>query len=175
MNNQEPRWGDHLLESYERMMENLVEQLQEISEKVTPKIEQALDRVKKNALQWEKLSTEEAEHLADVLRKDLQSAGRYLAEGRKELGEWFKFDVDLLEDRFLEFFTKAADQSAVEWLNLRERAWDIEHYSSGEIAGPGALICESCAQEIHFQKPGHIPPCPKCHGSVFHRPRQDET
>lgn len=167
-------WGDHLLQAYEKMMGHLVEQIKELSDKVTPPIEQALTQVKQKAIELEELSVHEAEHLAEVIGKDLRSAGQYLSSGSKELGDWFKFDVNQVEDRFLEQFTKAADQTAIELLKLKERAWEVAHYNTGEITGPGTLICEACQEELHFRAPGHVPPCPKCHKTLFVRPGSAE-
>ncbi|MCK5669240.1 MAG: hypothetical protein KAI15_09155, partial [Gammaproteobacteria bacterium] len=40
---------------------------------------------------------------------------------------------------------------------------------TGEIAGFGTLVCDECGEKLHFHKSGHIPPCPKCHKTSFHR------
>jgi len=42
-------------------------------------------------------------------------------------------------------------------------------YRTGEMTGPGTLVCDKCEEHLHFHKVGHIPPCPKCHAVNFHR------
>ena len=54
---------------------------------------------------------------------------------------------------------------------LREQA-ELAGYHTGEITGPGTLVCDNCGEELHFHKPSRIPPCPKCKGTSFHRKRE---
>ena len=51
------------------------------------------------------------------------------------------------------------DDSLQEILKLKEQA---PEYRTGEITGPGTLLCSECGEQLHFHRPGHIPPCPKC-------------
>lgn len=169
MTGQKKTFGNHLLEAYEKMVERLVLQLQGLSDKAAPEVERRLTLAKQKAVELGELTVQEAEQIAGVLWKDLRSAGRHLASGGKELEEWLEFDANQVEARFLELFSSAADQTAIELLNLRERAWEAEHYQTGEVTGPGTLVCAACQQQVHFHAPGHVPPCPKCHGSLFAR------
>ena len=49
---------------------------------------------------------------------------------------------------------------------------DAAHYlaDTGEVTGQGSLTCVGCGHELHFARPGHIPPCPGCQGTEFKRP-----
>jgi NADH pyrophosphatase NudC (nudix superfamily) len=42
-------------------------------------------------------------------------------------------------------------------------------YHTGEITGIGTLFCDNCGHSLHFSKTGHIPPCPHCSHTRFHR------
>ncbi len=42
-------------------------------------------------------------------------------------------------------------------------------YSTGEITTAGSLTCQECGSKMNFKKTGHIPPCPKCSGTLFHK------
>jgi len=33
----------------------------------------------------------------------------------------------------------------------------------------GAFRCVSCDTHMRLKKPGHLPPCPKCHKTAFFR------
>ena len=57
---------------------------------------------------------------------------------------------------------------AARYLDKTENAVNIKYYS-GEITGLGTLECDQCGENVHFQKPGKIPICAKCNGTVFHR------
>jgi len=42
-------------------------------------------------------------------------------------------------------------------------------YLTGEITGPGTLVCEQCGEHLTFKTTSVIPKCPKCGGETFHR------
>ncbi|MCP4126955.1 MAG: zinc ribbon-containing protein, partial [Gammaproteobacteria bacterium] len=90
-------------------------------------------------------------------------------ETGEEFRNWFSFDLELIENRLLEMFANVADRTRVELDALAERAREAAFYHTGEITGPGTLICTECGKALHFHKAGHIPPCSKCHATSFKR------
>lgn len=40
-------------------------------------------------------------------------------------------------------------------------------YKTGEITSAGTLTCRACGQKVHLKESGHVPPCPKCNGTLF--------
>ncbi len=40
-------------------------------------------------------------------------------------------------------------------------------YKTGEMTSAGTLTCPSCKQTVQLKATGHVPPCPKCAGTVF--------
>ena len=50
-----------------------------------------------------------------------------------------------------------------------EQARQASLYRTGEITAPGVLECSECGEELHFEKTGRIPPCPKCSATRFQR------
>ena len=52
---------------------------------------------------------------------------------------------------------------------LAERARKVGEWHTGEITGVGILECKGCGEKLHFKTAGHIPPCPKCQGTVFRK------
>ena len=154
---------------YERLLERTREFLGETSEELKPKLQQALDDAVEKATELGELTREEAETIGDYLKRDLQSAGEYLASDEaKELGDWLRFDIGLVEDRILDALSLLADPTNVELALLAEQA-QMAEWHTGEITGPGTLVCTACGEKLHFHKPGHIPPCPKCAATVFRR------
>jgi Zn finger protein HypA/HybF involved in hydrogenase expression len=79
-------------------------------------------------------------------------------------------DLQLVENWIWDRFASVADQTRLEWVELQHTLAERERYHTGEIAAPGALTCDNCGAELHFEKPGHIPPCPKCSGTLYRRP-----
>ena len=60
-------------------------------------------------------------------------------------------------------------KTRLELEKLADQAREASRYHTGEVTGPGTLICEGCGKEIHFHKAGRIPPCPGCQGTGFTR------
>jgi hypothetical protein len=157
--------------AYERMLERTKQLLTETGQEVTPKLQQALDEAKEKTAELGELSREEAEKIGNYLRRDLYDAAEFLAEDRGELRDWLRFDIQLVEDRIVDALSLLVDQTKLELAELAEQAQLFGEWHTGEVTGPGTLICQSCGEELHFQKAGHIPPCPKCHGSSYRRGR----
>lgn len=115
-----------------------------------------------------KLSEEDAVKLEGYVKRDLIDAARYQDKTGNSLQDWLGFDLALIENEFLEMFSVAADKTTTELLLLKLQAESAE-YHTGELTGLGTLVCDQCGDKLHFHKPGHIPPCPKCSSTHFHR------
>lgn len=173
MGNEKPQDEKHV-HAYERMLERTREFLGEAGEELKPKLQHALDAAVEKATELGELTREEAEKIAEYLKRDLQSAGEYLAgDEAKELKDWLRMDLDLIEARILDALSLLVDPTKVELTLLAEQA-RLAEWHTGEVTGPGTLTCVNCGKELHFRKPGHIPPCPKCKGTVFRRKLDEE-
>jgi len=119
----------------------------------------------------------EGAKVAGYLERDLKDAASYIAETGEGLREWWRFDLKLMEDRMLEIFASVADQTSLQLREWAEQARQAPAYRTGEITGPGTLVCEGCGEGLTFVKAGRIPPCPKCGGpaSSADRPPSPET
>jgi hypothetical protein len=103
------------------------------------------------------------------VQRDVHDAARYLYKSGKELKDWLGFDAELMPQKFLQRFSAAADQTKLALDRFKLQA-EESGYDTGEMVGLGTLICDQCNEKLHFLKPGHIPPCPKCNATHFHRP-----
>ncbi|MHB9100997.1 MAG: zinc ribbon-containing protein [Sulfuricella sp.] len=115
-----------------------------------------------------KLKEEDVVKLEGYVKRDLIDAARYRDKTGKALQDWLGFDLTLIKHEFLEMFSAAADKTTTELLLLKMQAENAE-YHTGELTGLGTLVCDQCGEKLHFHKPGHIPPCPKCNSTHFHR------
>ena len=161
--------SDKLVQAYNRMMERIRQALEEAESKTLPSIRHSVDKARKTAEELEELTQEEAEKVSYYLKRDVQDAGRHLAETSHELGDWLRFDIDRIEDRLLEIFSLVADRTKIEWLELQEELEKDPPYHSGEVTGPGTLYCSSCSEALHFHHTARIPACPKCGSETFRR------
>ena len=115
-----------------------------------------------------KLKEEDVVKLEGYVKRDLIDAARYRNKTGGSLQDWLGFDLALIKNEFLEMFSAAADKTTTELMLLKLQAESAE-YHTGELTGLGTLACDQCGEKLHFHKPGHIPPCPKCNSTHFHR------
>jgi len=161
-----------LLAAYDKMMERVHDLLDDAEEQALPALQRNLDQAKKRAVELRELTAEEADKVAGYVKRDLHEAADYLEKTGKELSSWFSFDMQLVEERMLDFFARAADKTRLELNHLASQARQAQEYHTGEIASIGTLICTDCGCEMHFKKTSRIPPCPKCHKTVFKREKK---
>ncbi len=166
-----------LTEAYDRMMERVkagLEEVEQAEQQVLPNLQKSIEHAAETAVELGELTREEAELLGQYLKRDLQDAGHYLATTGHDLRAWLRFDLDLIEDRLLDFLRRAADKTRLEMLSFQEEVERASHYSSGEITGPGTLRCDNCGKVLHFHATAPIPPCPQCQATRFSRMAVDE-
>lgn len=161
---------DRLVEAYETMLERVNDGMDVAAQRTVPALRHALERARETAVELGELTREEAERIAGYLERDVHDAAQYMAETGEELRTWLRFDLRLLEERLFDLFAQVADQTGLQLRQWAEAARDASLYRTGEVTGHGSLACASCGHELHFSRPGHIPPCPSCGGTEFRRP-----
>jgi hypothetical protein len=164
------RW----VEAYQRMMERAKHQLEEWeqAEKAAfPQLSASIEQAAEKAVELGELTREEAQLIGSYLKRDWEDAGHYLTVTGRDLRTWLRFDLELLEDRLLEFFQRGVDQSRLDLLAFETPPASIEEecYRCGEITGPGTLQCEACGAWVAFHAPAAIGPCLVCGGESFLR------
>lgn len=154
--------------NYEKLLHKAMEKVREFKNETGPALHHAIDLVSGEMAKAEELSIEEAQELASSLKRDLVDAAHHLKDNKDELKSWWDVDISIIEKTLLNAFLEAADKTTVELSQLQEKAMNAE-YKTGEIIGISTLRCDNCEELLHFHKPGHIPPCPKCQHTSFHR------
>ena len=100
----------------------------------------------------------------------MEQAAQYSAATDDDLTGWLQMDLQLVENWVWDRFASVADRTRLEWIELQHQLQRAAEYHTGEVAGPGTLACEGCGETLQYTKPGRIPPCPRCHGTVYRRP-----
>ncbi|MCM8856782.1 MAG: zinc ribbon-containing protein [Candidatus Thiodiazotropha sp.] len=160
---------DRLTAAYDKMLQEVHEAAESAKENALPGLKEYLDDAREKLIELGELSREEAEKVAGYVERDMKDAANYLLETGEQLSAWWRFDVQQVENRMLEMFTSVADQTKLELAKLAQRANKSSLYHTGEVTGPGSLLCIQCGKEMHFKKTGHIPPCSGCKGTEFQR------
>ena len=159
--------ADKLLNAYHSMLEHMKDFWHTTEEKALPPLKENLEKAMEKASEVGELTKEEAEKLADYIKRDLEQAADYLSENGQQLSDLIKNDLEFAESKFADMFANLADKTRLELDELAERARQVGIWHTGEITNVGILYCQKCGEALHFKKPGHIPPCPKCKGTEF--------
>jgi len=161
--------NDEHVNAYERMQERARQFLDDTTQDLLPSLVDALKSAKEQAIHLGELSKDEAELISAYLYRDLHDAGEYIKQQRGELADWLRFDVEQIEEKIWDSLSLLVDKTTIELEQIKARANTLGEWHTGEITGPGTLVCKACDEKIHFHKSGHIPPCPKCHATVYKR------
>ncbi len=160
---------DKLVDGYERMLKATHEAIEETQKETTPALRDMLEKTRDRMVELNELTREEAQKVSDYVMRDIQDAAEYIAETGEDLREWWRFDMQLMEQRMLDMFSRVADQTSLQLQQWAEVARQASLYQAGEITGPGTLACDKCGAETRFVKAGRIPPCQDCGGTTFNR------
>jgi len=157
------------LAAYDDMMVRVKTAIEEAEEATLPALQRYIHKARDTAVELGELTREEAEKIAAWLERDLTDAGKHLAVTGHRLGDWLRFDMGLIEDRLLEALSQVADHTRLEIQQFERDIQEGPAWNSGEITGPGTLVCAACGAIMRFHATGYIPPCPNCGHTVFHR------
>jgi len=171
---EKPDAVDRLVDAYERMLKRVHETIEQAEKEAVPAFRELLHKTRDNMVELGELTREEANKVAEYVERDIKDAASYIADTGEDMKSWWRFDLDLIEQRMLEMFSRVADQTSVQLRNWAEQARQASLYHTGEVTGPGTLVCDSCGAEMHMHKTGRIPPCPKCHATDFKRTSESE-
>jgi len=159
--------NDKLAQAYDKLLDIMKKAWQDTEDHALPPLKERLDQAVEKLTTLGEVSREEAENVAEYVRRDLHEAADFLSESGNSLKDLFKFDLEFVEVKVAEMFAQMADSTRVELEKLAERARQVGEWRTGEITSIGILQCKECGEQLHFEKTGHIPPCPKCRGTVY--------
>lgn len=174
MNKDERDPIERMVNAYEHMLESVDGFLERAEKSALPTIRHGLEVAREKAVEMNELTREEAEKVAGYVERDIKDAAQFLVQTGDEFRDWLKFDVQLIEGRLMEMFSNVADRTRIELDRFADLARESSLYRTGEVTGPGTLVCIQCAKELHFHKAGHIPPCSKCRGTRYKREADEE-
>jgi len=159
-----------LIEAYNQMMARVRDSIDNAEAHAIPTLQKSIEQAKDQAIHLGEISLDEAEEIGDFIKRDINDAAEYLMETSHEFSEWLMLDIDIIEQKVVELFLSVADKTRIELEQLSHIASSIPtQYRSGEITGPGSLICSNCDKMIQFRTTGTIPDCNQCGGNIFKR------
>ena len=167
--NDKPDALDKMVQAYEEMLKRTHDSLAKAGQETVPALRDLLEKSRDHMVELGELTREEAAKVAGYVERDIKDAATYITETGADLRQWWRFDLDQVEQRLLEMFTSVADQTSLQLRGWADQARHAIGYHTGEISGPGTLVCTACGAEIHLHQTGRIPPCPQRHATQSNR------
>jgi Zn finger protein HypA/HybF involved in hydrogenase expression len=110
---------------------------------------------------------EQSERIANFVRRDLGHAAGHLNKTTETVKE--AITPQRLAAGAQSFFAKILTTAAGHLSEWAQKAESQLEFKTGEITSPGTMTCKSCQEELHMKRTAKIPPCPKCHKTVFRK------
>lgn len=164
--------SERIIHAYDRMMQRAERTLKSATTHSETALKHALETARERAVELGEISREEADKVHEFVARDLYDVGRHLATEERELTDWLRLNLLNLEKELLDRFSMLAKAAQLELKHLQKAKHRFDEWHTGEVTTIGTLRCRSCGELIHFEHTGHIPPCPKCHGTVFERAKE---
>jgi len=146
------------------LYEKLASRTADLLEEGKKTFDEALKRAKDELASAGDFSREQADRLGEYVRRDLKESAGKATDAVKKAVEPQRIAAGA-QSAFARILTSAAEALT----ELAERSERSLEYKTGEITSPGTLTCKECNAEMHMTKTTRIPPCPKCHKTVFRK------
>ena len=146
------------------LYEKLASRTADLLEEGKKTFDEALKKAKEELSTAGDFSREQADKLGEYVRRDLKENADKAKEAVKKAVEPQRVAAGV-QSAFTRILTTAAETLT----ELAERSEKSLEFKTGEITSPGTLTCKECDAEMHMKKTTRIPPCPKCHKTVFRK------
>lgn len=152
---------------YEKLAERSKALMEEAEEKTVKVVGIAIDKAKEEMVAAGDFSHEQGERLKTFLQRDLFFSLRDASKAEDVAKE-------VLEPHRVVAGIQSLMASTLETVGEKLEDWAAKlneglNFKTGEMTTPGTLICKGCEKKIKMHKMGHIPPCPECCGTEFHK------
>jgi isocitrate dehydrogenase len=154
-----------LAQQYDKLAKKFNELYLSGKERGRESMSQALETAREQMTAMGEFSAERGTELKAYLARDLDqtlSDAHHLGEGAKE-----RLNPGRLGAGALASLAAVLESAGTALQSLGEKTKERLTYRTGEITSAGTLTCEKCGQTLQLKDTGHVPPCPKCAGTVF--------
>lgn len=146
------------------LYEKLASRTAEILEDSKKSVDEALKKAKEEITSAGDYSREQADKIGKYVRRDL------VENANKARDAVFRsMDPQRLAAGVQSTFSRILTSTAETLSELAAKSEKSLEFHTGEVTSPGTLTCKDCGGEMHMSKTTRIPPCSKCHKTVFRK------
>ncbi|MCK4536497.1 MAG: hypothetical protein KAT93_05760 [Desulfuromonadales bacterium] len=146
------------------LYEKLANRTAELLEEGKKTLDEALKKAKEELSKAGNFSGEQMDKVASYVRRDLvENAGKASEAVRQSV------DPHRVAAGVQSVFSRILTSTADALSDLAQKTEKTLEFKTGEITSPGTLTCKDCGAEMHMKSTVRIPPCPKCHKTLFRK------
>jgi len=146
------------------LYEKLAARTAELLEEGKKTLDEALKKAKEEFSRAGDFHSEQLEKMATYVRRDVSENAGKASEAIKKAVDPHRVAAGA-QSVFARILTSAADALS----DLAVKTEKTLEFKTGEVTSSGTLTCKECGADIHLKGTGRIPPCPKCHKTVFRK------
>ncbi|MEO8739815.1 MAG: hypothetical protein ABI537_08935 [Casimicrobiaceae bacterium] len=152
---------------YDRFVEKSRQLFEAGQEKGRDAFDKAMDRAREQLSAAGEFSAEQGALYKKYMQRDLEQTAEDMRTLGKQAEE--RFHPSRVGAGALSSLAKLLHATGTAMTSLSRKAEGALAYMTGEVTTAGTLTCTSCAQTVQLKSTGRVPPCPKCHGTVFRK------
>jgi len=149
------------------LYEKIISRTEELLDSGRKNLDEALKRAGDELSSAGNFTREQADKISTFVKRDIQHTVNNASKGKEAV----KGAVDPkriavgAQSIFSKILTNTAETLS-EWAKKSEQHLE---FKTGEVTSPGALTCKNCSEVIHMTRTAKIPPCPKCHKTLYRK------
>lgn len=180
------------LSAYEKLLRDVKQHLDRLTSGIdTQALNKVIAQSTEELKQVETHSREAVIKASEALKKDLATTAEHARPMLEALGQNTAKAMHTLQHAGAEIWTQlatGAGSSVEAWRDwtggtfesffrhlseasrkLGDEMGQSLTYHTGEMTHGGTFRCVACESTMTLNRPGHLPPCPKCHKTAFRR------
>jgi glutamyl/glutaminyl-tRNA synthetase len=149
------------------LYEKFIARTEEILDSGKKNLDEALKKAGDELTSAGSFTREQSEKISAFVKRDIQHA----VDNAGKASQSLKASVDPkrvaagAQSLFSRILSSTAETLS-DWAKKSEQQLE---FKTGEITSPGSLTCKNCTEQIHMKKTARIPPCPRCHQTLFRK------
>ena len=146
------------------LYEKLASRTADLLEAGRTTLDDALKRAREEMAKAGEFSEDQMDRVASYVKRDIMENAHRATKTVREAVDPHRVAAGA-QSIFSRILTSVADALS----DLAKKAEEHLEFKTGEVASPGTLRCQECQTDLHMKTIGRIPPCPKCHKTVFRK------
>ncbi|MDX2493717.1 MAG: hypothetical protein QNK27_02020 [Desulfuromusa sp.] len=149
------------------LYEKIISRTEELLGSGRKNLDEALKRAGEDLSSAGDFTRERAEKISAFVKRDIQHTVDSAGKGKDSVKK--AVDPKRVAAGAQSIFSRILSNTAETLTDWAKKTEQQLEYKTGEVTSPGTLTCKECGEEIHMKKTAKIPPCPKCHHTMYRK------